>query len=111
MKRSCAMAVGVLVAFVTSAARADTVTDWNQTAIEVMKVAGVVGNPWSRTLAMVHVGMSDAINSVQPRYARYVTSIPKQARRIGGEPQQPLSPGKSWFSSIPIRKQSSRRLM
>jgi hypothetical protein len=72
------MAVGVLVAFVTSAARADTVTDWNQTAIEVMKVAGVVGNPWSRTLAMVHVGMSDAINSVQPRYARYVTSIPNK---------------------------------
>ena len=30
-------------------ARADTVTDWNQTAIEVMKTANVAGNPWSRT--------------------------------------------------------------
>lgn len=58
------------------AARADTVTDWNVTAIDVMKAAGVTANPWSRTLAMVHVAMSDAINSVQPRYARYLTSVP-----------------------------------
>jgi hypothetical protein len=76
MKRPIAKAVGVLIAFATSTAHADTVTDWNQTAIEVMKVARVAGNPWSRTLAMVHVAMSDAINSVQDRYARYVATVP-----------------------------------
>lgn len=78
MKRSCATAIGLLMAFATCTARADTVTDWNQTAVEVMKGAGVGGNPWARTLAMVHVAMSDAINSVQPRYARYVASIPNK---------------------------------
>ena len=41
-----------------------------------MKVAKVGGNPWSRTLAMVHVAMSDAINSVQNRYTRYITTVP-----------------------------------
>ena len=56
-------------------ARADTVTDWNQTAIEVMKVAGTPNNPWSRAMAMMHVAMSDAINATQPRYARYLTSV------------------------------------
>ena len=79
MQRSIAIAIGVLMTFGTSAARADTVTDWNQTAIEVMKVAGVAGNPWSRTLAMMHVAMSDAINSVQGRYQRVVATVPAVA--------------------------------
>jgi len=62
----------VFIVLFTQTANADVVTDWNQTTIEVMKVARVAGNPWSRALAMVHVAMSDAINSVQDRYTRYV---------------------------------------
>jgi hypothetical protein len=75
MKHSSAV-MGLLIAVASGPARADTVTDWNQTAIEVMKVARVAGNPWSRTLAMVHVAMSDAINSVQSRYTCYVATVP-----------------------------------
>jgi hypothetical protein len=75
MKHSIATALGVLVAF-TCTACADIVTDWNQTAIDVMKAANVAGNPWSRTLAMVHVAMSDAINAVQGRYTRVVATVP-----------------------------------
>jgi hypothetical protein len=67
-----AAAIGVLVALTTITARADTITDWNQTAIAVMKTANVTGNPWTRHMAMVHVAMSDAVNSVQGKYARYV---------------------------------------
>jgi hypothetical protein len=78
MKRLCALMIGVTLGLGTCAARADTITDWNETSIEVMKVAGVAGNPWSRTLAMVHVAMSDAINAVQPRYAPYLSSIPRK---------------------------------
>src|ERR1700704_1086400 len=36
----------------------------------------MVGNPGSRATAMVHVAMSDAINSVQGRYTRYVFAAP-----------------------------------
>jgi hypothetical protein len=75
MKRSTATAI-VFIALATGTARADTVTEWNQTAIEVMKVARVAGNPWSRALAMMHVAISDAINSVQDRYTRYVATVP-----------------------------------
>jgi hypothetical protein len=57
-------------------AHADLVTAWNQTAIDVMKAANIAGNPWSRTLAMMHVAMSDAINTVQGRYTRVVTTVP-----------------------------------
>src|SRR5215212_2112784 len=51
--------------------RADVVTDWNRTAINVMKAVNVGGNPWTRSMALVNVSMSDALNSVQNRYSRY----------------------------------------
>jgi len=76
MKHSTVIAIAIFIAVATGTARADTVTDWNQTAIEVMKVAKVTANPWSRTLAMMHVAMSDAVNSVQDRYTRYVATVP-----------------------------------
>jgi hypothetical protein len=76
MKHSIATALGLLVAFATCTARADLVTDWNQTAIDVMKAANIAGNPWSRTLAMVHVAMADAINAVHGRYTRVVATVP-----------------------------------
>src|SRR3982075_786826 len=56
--------------------QADVVTDWNQTAIEVMKAANVAGNPWTRSMAMMHVAMSDAVNAVQGRYTRFTYNGP-----------------------------------
>ena len=41
MTLSRTVAIGILIAVATHTARADTVTDWNLTAIEVMKVAKV----------------------------------------------------------------------
>ena len=76
MKHVLGLAGALLVAVAVGPASADTVTDWNATAIEVMKVARVAGNPWSRTLAMVHVAMSDAINTVQNRHTRLVATVP-----------------------------------
>ena len=76
MKHSAVTAVGVLMAFATCNASADTITDWNQTAIAVMKAENVAGNPWTRSMAMMHVAMSDAVNSVQGRYTRYVATSP-----------------------------------
>jgi hypothetical protein len=75
VKPSIGIAIALLIAVGIGTARADTVTDWNQTTIEVMKAAKVAGNPWSGALAMVHVAMSDAINSVQGRYTRYVATV------------------------------------
>ena len=56
-------------------ARADVVTDWNVTA-NALVANDVNGNPRLRTLAMVHVAMSDAINTVQNRYTRVVATLP-----------------------------------
>jgi hypothetical protein len=75
MKHSTATAIGVLMVVVACTARADVVTDWNATTNKL--VANDVGNnPRLRTLAMVHVAMSDAINTVQNRYTRVVATLP-----------------------------------
>jgi hypothetical protein len=67
-----AFALGLLVGFAACSASADTIADWNKTTHDVMRVANVASNPASRALAMVHVAMSDAVNGVQDRYARYL---------------------------------------
>src|SRR5437879_12543835 len=59
----------------TTLVRADVITDWNQTAIDVMKAVNVAGNPWTRSLAIMHVSMSDAVNAVQNRYTRFTPDI------------------------------------
>src|SRR5688500_16658668 len=64
-----------MLAVPLSAARADVITDWN--VITSGLVANDVGNnPRLRTLAMVHAAMSDAVNTVQHRYARVVATLP-----------------------------------
>ena len=74
MKTLRSAVIGLALLTVIPAARADVITDWNQTAIDVMKAANVAGNPWTRSLAMMHVAMADAVNSVQGRYTRYVAT-------------------------------------
>ena len=67
-----AFALGLFVGLAACSASADTITDWNKTTHDVMRAANVASNPASRALAMVHVAMSDAVNGVQDRYARYL---------------------------------------
>jgi len=80
MKSGLGSSAGLLPGIVAAAlsvasARADVVTDWNVIANAL--VANDVGNnPKLRTLAMVHVAMSDAINTVQNRYTRVVATLP-----------------------------------
>src|ERR1700752_4902082 len=74
---AAALLPGIVVAALSVApARADVVTDWNVTANAVMTDENVGNNPRARTLAMVHVAMSDAINWVQPPSAPFTATIP-----------------------------------
>ena len=58
-------------ALTCATARADLVTDWNSIAFDTFKAANVSGNPQVRALAILHVAMSDAVNTVQNRYGRH----------------------------------------
>jgi hypothetical protein len=68
--------VGLTLISGTPLARADVIADWNNTAMDVMKAVNVGGNPWTRSMALVNVSMSDAVNSVQNRYSRYIPELP-----------------------------------
>lgn len=51
-----------------AAARADVITDWNQTACEAVAKVGP-GAPGHRLLAVVQLAVFEAVNSIEPRYA------------------------------------------
>ena len=65
----------IAVALSVAPARADVVTDWN--VLTNSLVSNDIGNnPRLRTLSLVHVAMSDAINTVQNKYTRVVATLP-----------------------------------
>jgi hypothetical protein len=68
--------VGLVLISAHTPVRADVIGDWNNTAMDVMKAVNVAGNPWTRSMALVNVSMSDAVNSVQNRYSRYIPELP-----------------------------------
>jgi hypothetical protein len=76
MKTHHSAIVGLTLLAGAPVAHADVVTDWNQAAIEVLKAANVAGNPWARSMAMMNVAMSDAVNTVQGRYTRFIATVP-----------------------------------
>jgi hypothetical protein len=65
-------------------ARMDEVTHWNQVATDATAAAHTDPLTESRLLAMLHVAMHDAINGVEPRYERYVST--KSETRGGSAP-------------------------
>lgn len=73
MKKGAARRVlmGALLVGLTGAASADVITDWNETAVAAGYTA-LQGPPvHGRIVAMVHLAMFEAINSIEPRYRPY----------------------------------------
>ena len=68
--------VGLTLISSTTVLRADVITDWNKTAIDVMRAVSVAGNPWTRSMAIMNVSMADAVNSVENRYSRFTPELP-----------------------------------
>jgi hypothetical protein len=61
------------------AERCDAViTEWSLAAYQIIKAADGYQDPMaaSRSLAMMHVAMHDAVNAVTPRYRRYALAAP-----------------------------------
>ena len=67
--------IAASVALITSAVRADIVTDWNIKTLEITRASQTPPSAQARTLALVHVAMSDAVNSVKGRFTRYTTTV------------------------------------
>ncbi|KJC53410.1 hypothetical protein UB31_08260 [Bradyrhizobium sp. LTSP849] len=78
----------LLVVGLLSPAHADTVTEWNTIALNAGTAArqtpvGQTPAQQARNLAMVHLAMFDALNSIEPRYTPYrmQSNVPKTTSR------------------------------
>jgi hypothetical protein len=67
--RNHLVACGLL--FLPCGAFADAVLDWNEVALARVVDARQPPPDGARTMAMVHIGMADAVNAVEQRYAPY----------------------------------------
>jgi len=74
--RHLSIVAPLVFALACGGARADVVTDWDVIAFDTFKAAGIGGNPQVRALAIMHVAMSDAVNTVQNRYTRHALRVP-----------------------------------
>jgi hypothetical protein len=54
---------------------ADVITQWNEKAIAIAAAGGQNPLVVSRTVAIVHTAMFDAVNSIENRYAPYAVSV------------------------------------
>ena len=63
--RGIGVLLSALVSLAAATARGDVVTAWNETTYQI------AGPLVTRTAAMVHVAVFDAVNSVDPRYEPY----------------------------------------
>jgi hypothetical protein len=58
-----------------STARADVVTDWNQIALNMASAINPQFAQQTRALAIVHVAMFDAVNSIDQRFSTYAIRL------------------------------------
>jgi hypothetical protein len=56
-------------------AQADVVTDWNQTAINVVAASGAGGPVQARSMAIVHAAIYDAVNAIDRRHTVYAVDV------------------------------------
>src|SRR5438094_5755356 len=65
----------LVLSAVSPAARADVITDWNETGVTAVVAGGLNGLAMSPAMAMIHAAMHDAVNGVERRYTSYGADI------------------------------------
>ena len=58
--------------------RANVITDWDEKGVAFV-TSNIVGPGGTRAMAMVHVAMFDAVNSIERRYRPYLVQLPVDA--------------------------------
>jgi hypothetical protein len=73
---ACVFCLGASIFYGTaSGARADVVTDWNETAATATEVAGAPVPVQMRMMAIVHAAVFDAVNAIERKYDSYAVEI------------------------------------
>jgi PAP2 superfamily protein len=71
MKLAKLLLIGCLAAGSTGGATADVITDWNEKVVAAGYTARQGPPVHGRIVAMVHLAMFEAVNSIEPRYRPY----------------------------------------
>ena len=95
--------------------RADVVTDWNNAALDAIRAGNTAPPIASRSLAILHVSIYDAVNGIARTHERYLvqSAVPASCVAFGGC-QCRGAPGARQFVSgecIQLRCASRRRFL
>jgi len=72
------LVIAAVLAGLGRTASADVVSDWNAMAVASGYAAGLLPPAHMRNVALVHVALFDAINSIAPRYTPYRVRLPAE---------------------------------
>jgi hypothetical protein len=75
----CNLLIAIALTGLSQPANADVITDWNDRAVAHVLSRGMGPPPAERIIAMVHVAMFDAINSIERKYRPYLAQLPATA--------------------------------
>jgi hypothetical protein len=65
------LAFAVCASLLAGPAGADVITDWNEKAVTAGYTARISPDMHARNMAIIHIAMFEAVNSIQPRYTPY----------------------------------------
>jgi hypothetical protein len=65
----------IVVLVVPATALADVVTEWNEIAVATAAAGKHGASDASRTTALVHAAIFDAVNAVEPHYSPYKIKV------------------------------------
>jgi hypothetical protein len=66
-----AISLASLLFGITSSARSDVVTEWNEKGVVAGYTARISPGVSARNIAMLHIAIFEALNSIEPRYLPY----------------------------------------
>jgi hypothetical protein len=66
----------ILASCVSTSVCADVISDWNEKAVSVVTARQLPPPQAERIMAMVHVAMFDAVNTIERRYRPYLVQFP-----------------------------------
>jgi hypothetical protein len=84
---AAALGMTLLLFGFSTTTTADVINDWNERAVALGYTARATPGESARNIAMLHLAMFEAINSIEPRYTPYrarLTTEPGTSREVAG---------------------------
>jgi hypothetical protein len=72
----CTALAAIALGSLAQPALADVISDWNENAVTFTAMSQMGPPPAERVVAMVHVAMFDAVNSIERKYRPYLVQLP-----------------------------------